>query len=196
MSRIPPLDPGAMGAEQKRIHDLIASGPRGRVRGPLAVWLHRPGLAEPAQALGAYCRYETSLPPRLSEWAILVLAHYWQSAFEWWAHKPIALKAGVRPAMIDALRDGGDVPYAHADEALVHRFITVLHGQKRVPDDLYDQAVQALGEPGVIDLVGITGYYTLVSMTLNAFDVSLPEGESTDLGTGGRIDDKKSTTKG
>lgn len=182
MLRIPPLDPGAMSADQKRIHDLIASGPRGRVRGPLAVWLHRPALAEPAQALGSYCRYDTSLPARLSEWAILILAHRWQSEFEWWAHKPLALKGGVSPAMVDALRDGMAIPYAQADEALVHEFLTVLHDSKRIPDDLYGRAVRVLGEAGVIDLVGIAGYYTLVSMTLNVFDVRLPEGETAELG--------------
>jgi 4-carboxymuconolactone decarboxylase len=193
MPRIEPLQPGQMSAEQQRIHDLIASGPRGRVRGPLAVWLHRPGLAEPAQALGRYCRYDTSLPPRLSEWAILVLAKLWQSEFEWWAHKPMALKGGVSPAMIDALRDGQPIPYANADEALVHEFLMTLHAQRRIPDALYQKAVVALGETGIIDLVGIAGYYTLVSMTLNVFDVQPPEGEPVELaaradaagGTGG-----------
>jgi 4-carboxymuconolactone decarboxylase len=182
MPRIQPLEPAQMSAEQKRIHDVIASGPRGRVRGPLAVWLHRPALAEPAQALGRYCRYETSLPARLSEWAILILARHWLSEFEWWAHKPMAVKAGLSPLMIDALRDGQPIPYANADEAVVHEFLTTLHGQRHIPEALYQKAVVALGETGIIDLVGIAGYYTLVSMTLNVFEVHPPEGEPIELG--------------
>jgi 4-carboxymuconolactone decarboxylase len=170
-----------MSADQKRIYDIIASGPRGRVRGPLAVWLHRPGIAEPAQALGSYCRYGTSLSPRLSEWAICIIARHWVSAFEWWSHSQLAQKAGVSRAALDALRDGVAVPYDNPDEELVHRFLTVLHDTRRIPDALYDEAVLALGEAGVIDLTGLAGYYTLVSMTLNVFDVPLPDGETTDL---------------
>lgn len=182
MPRIQPLQPGQMSPEQQRIHDLIASGPRGRVRGPLAVWLHRPALAEPAQALGRYCRYETSLPPRLSEWAILILARHWRSEFEWWAHKPMALKAGLAAAMIDALRDDRPIPYVHDDEALVHEFLTTLHARRHIPDALYERATVVLGETGIIDLVGIAGYYSLVSMTLNVFDVMPPEGEPVEMG--------------
>ncbi|ANN71102.1 carboxymuconolactone decarboxylase family protein [Bordetella bronchialis] len=182
MARIQPLQPGQMNAEQQRIHDLIASGPRGRVRGPLAVWLHRPALAEPAQALGRYCRYETSLPPRLSEWAILVLARHWRSEFEWWAHKQLALKAGLDEAMIDALRDDKPIPYVNDDEALVHEFLTTLHAQRHIPDALYEKATMVLGEAGIIDLVGIAGYYSLVSMTLNVFEVMPPEGEPIEMG--------------
>ncbi|WP_420227689.1 carboxymuconolactone decarboxylase family protein [Pigmentiphaga litoralis] len=105
MPRVPDLDPAVMTDHQRKVYDMIASGPRGRVRGPLAVWLNRPGLAEHAQALGQYCRYDSSLPPRLSELAILVLARHWNSEFEWWAHKAIALKAGLPADVIDAIRD-------------------------------------------------------------------------------------------
>ena len=182
MPRIQPLQPGQMNADQQRIHDLIASGPRGRVRGPLAVWLHRPALAEPAQALGRYCRYETSLTPRLSEWAILILAKHWRSEFEWWAHKQMALKAGLAESMIDALRDDKPIPYVNDDEVLVHEFLTTLHAKRHIPDALYEKATVVLGEAGIIDLVGIAGYYSLVSMTLNVFDVMPPDGEPIELG--------------
>lgn len=175
LPRVPLLEPAQMSPEQKRIHDMIASGPRGQVRGPLAVWLHRPALAEPAQALGRYCRYETSLPPRLSEWAILILARHWRSEFEWWAHRAIAVKAGVKEEMIDALRDGTEVVCTHPDESLVYEFLNVLHVQRHIPQELYDRIVHVIGEAGVIDLVGIAGYYTLISMTLNVFDVRPPE---------------------
>src|SRR5690348_8018369 len=104
--RLPQLEHDQMDDEQKRVHAIIASGPRGGVRGPLAVWLNRPKLAETAQALGAYCRYGSSLEPRLSELAILTMARLWSSEFEWWAHKPVALKAGLAPDIVDALRRG------------------------------------------------------------------------------------------
>lgn len=182
MLRLPELDPAALTGDQRRVYDMIASGPRGRVRGPLAVWLNRPGLAEPAQALGQYCRYETSLSPRLAELAILILARHWNSEFEWWAHKVHALKAGLPIEIIDAIRDRQPPPFTTDTEAVIFEFVSVLHAQRGVPDDLYARAVALLGQDGVIDLVGIAGYYTLVSMTLNVFDVRPPEGEPVELG--------------
>jgi len=182
LPRVPLLEPAQMSPEQKRIHDVITAGPRGQVRGPLGVWLHRPAMAEHAQALGQYCRYETSLPTRLSEWAILIMARHWGSEYEWWAHKPRAIKAGVSETMIAALRDGTPIEYAHADEALVHEFLKVLHETRRTPQELYDRIVHVLGESGVIDLVSIAGYYTLIAMTLGAFDIQPPEGTPAELG--------------
>jgi 4-carboxymuconolactone decarboxylase len=179
--RVPLLEPAQMSPEQKRIHDVIASGPRGQVRGPLAVWLHRPAMAERAQALGQYCRYETSLPTRLSEWAILIMARHWRSEYEWWAHKPLAIKAGVTEQMIDALRTGAEVAYTHTDEALVHEFLRVLHETRHTPAELYQRIVHVLGEAGVIDLVSIAGYYTLIAMTLGAFDIQPPDGTPREL---------------
>ncbi|NMK48224.1 carboxymuconolactone decarboxylase family protein [Achromobacter sp. Bel] len=181
MARVSPPQVQDMSAEQKRIYDLIASGPRGRVRGPLAVWLHRPSMAAPAQALGQFCRYDSSLSPRQSEFGILVLARWWGSEFEWWAHKPIALKAGVSEAVIDALRDGKPIPFAEADEALIHEFLTQLHETRRVSDDVYARAEAMFGQHGVIDLVALAGYYTLISMTLNVFQIDPPEGEPHEL---------------
>jgi 4-carboxymuconolactone decarboxylase len=170
-----------MSAEQQRIYNMIASGPRGRVRGPLAVWLHRPAMAEHAQALGQYCRYDSSLEPRLSELGILVLACQWRSDFEWWAHKPVALKAGVSEAVINALRDGTPIPFEHADEAIVHEFLTTLHAQRRIPDELYRRAEDLLGKDRIVDLVALAGYYTLISMTLNVFEIDPPEGEPREM---------------
>ncbi|AVJ29041.1 carboxymuconolactone decarboxylase family protein [Achromobacter spanius] len=181
MARVGPPLAAEMSAEQKRIHDLIASGPRGRVRGPLAVWLHRPAMAEPAQGLGQFCRYDSSLPPRLSELAILVLAREWKSEFEWWAHKAIALKAGVSQAVVDALRDRREIAFEHADEALIHEFLVTLHETRRIPDALYQRAERMFGRDGVIDLVALAGYYTLISMTLNVFEIDPPDGEPLEL---------------
>jgi 4-carboxymuconolactone decarboxylase len=176
MTRIPDLDPAEMSTEQRTVYDAIATGPRKGVRGPLAVWLHRPELARHAQALGRYCRYETMLPPRLSELAILTLARIWGAEYEWYAHQPIAIKAGVSPEIAEAIRIGQPPHFAHADEALIHEFIVTLHRDRKVDDALYSRAVAVLSAQGVVDLVGIAGYYTLISMTINVFQVPIPEG--------------------
>lgn len=171
--RLPALDPAKLTPEQKAIHDAIVAGPRGRVEGPLKVWLQSPGLADTAQQLGAFCRFGTSLEPRLSELAILVTGRVWTAQFEWAVHKPIALKAGLSEAVVDAIRNRSTPPFERADERIVHDFALALHIDRRVPQALYEDAVTTLGLTGVVDLVGILGYYTLISMTINAFNVPL-----------------------
>lgn len=175
MPRLSPPDRATYTPEQKRVHDAITSGPRGQVQGPLAIWLHRPDLADKAQSLGAYCRYGTSLPPRLSELAILTTAVVWRAEFEWWAHKPIALEAGVAPEVVDALLAGREPAFEREDEAVVHAFARTLHSERCIPDALYERATTVLGQDAVVDLTGLLGYYTLISMTLNVFEVPLPD---------------------
>lgn len=179
--RLSPPDPATMTSEQRRVHDIIASGPRGRVRGPLAIWLHRPELAEAAQTLGAYCRYGSSLEPRLSELAILTMAVAWQAEFEWFAHKPIGLAAGLSDDVIEALRTGSCPRFADREEQVVHAVTDMLARHRQLPDELYKEAVGVIGEARLVDLIGICGYYTLISMTLVAFDVPVPAGESNEL---------------
>ncbi|MGB3288139.1 MAG: carboxymuconolactone decarboxylase family protein, partial [Burkholderiaceae bacterium] len=145
------------------------------------VWLHRPGLAEHAQALGQYCRYDSSLEPRLSELAILTLAAQWGSEFEWWAHHPIALKAGLSPEAAESIRRGDRPVLDRRDEDVVYEFVHTLVQTRHVPDALYQRALDTLGQDGVVDLVGLAGYYTLISMTLNVFDIQPPEGEARQL---------------
>mgnify|MGYP001218780969 CR=1 FL=1 len=174
--RMPDLDAASVSPEQRRIYDEIRSGPRGVVEGPLRVWLQSPGLADKAQALGAFCRYGTVLPPRLSELAIRVTGAHWQAGFEWAVHAPIALKAGVSPQIAEAIRTGQTPQFAAEDEAAVHAFSTELLRERKVSDATYDEAVRLLGQTGCVDLVGILGYYTLISMTINTFNVPLPSG--------------------
>ena len=183
MKRIADHDPDQMTPAQRSVHDAIASGPRKGVRGPLAVWLHRPELAQHAQALGRYCRYESSLPPRLSELAILVVARVWGSEYEWYAHKPIALAAGVSPELVEAIRSQAVPAFSDASEAAIYGFLMALHRDRKVADAVYAEAVAQLGEPGVVDLVGLAGYYTLISMTINVFQVAPPTGVPDELGT-------------
>lgn len=177
MSKLLPPDPSNMSDHQRRVYDAIMSGPRGRVRGPLAVWLHRPGLAEHAQALGQYCRYDSSLDPALSELAILTMAALWRAEFEWWAHYPIAIKAGIDPEAAESIRRGDRPQFSRPEEAVVYEFVHTLVQDRGVPDALYEHALDVLGQDRVVDLVGLAGYYTLISMTLNVFDILPPEGE-------------------
>ena len=174
--RLPPLTPETMSAEQRRVAEAIASGPRGGVQGPLLAWLHSPELADRAQALGAFCRYGTSLPPRLSELAIITVGAYWQAGFEWHVHAPLAAAAGIEPAAVEAIRSGATPAFAQADETAVWRFAHHLVHDRRVPDDAYQAAQTALGPVAVVELVGIIGYYGLISMTINAFQLPLPDG--------------------
>ena len=175
MPRLPDLDPAALDADQKRVYDAIISGPRGRVEGPLRVWLTSPAFAERAQALGAYCRFGSFLPPRLSELAILVTGAHWQAGFEWFAHAPIAIAAGLEPAIVEAIRKGEDPSFTKDDEQAVYQFSRELITQRRVSQATYDFAARLFDRRGLVDLVGILGYYALISMTINAFEVPIPD---------------------
>jgi 4-carboxymuconolactone decarboxylase len=178
MTRIPVLEPEDLSDDQRAVWDAIASGPRGEVRGPLNVWLHSPGLAARAQELGAFCRYGTSLPQRLSELAILVTGAHWRAGFEWWTHAPIAAKAGIDPQCIEAIKAGRPPAFDKADEQAVYDFAHELLARREVSGATYVRAEQALGRRGIVDLTGILGYYGLISMTIKAFEVPVPEGEA------------------
>ncbi len=177
MSRLPNIDPATFTPEQKKVYDAVVSGPRGKIVGPILVWLKNPGLCEHAQALGAYCRFGSSLPPRLSELAICVTGSHWKANFEWYAHAPLAIKAGIDPAAIEAIRTGATPKLVKSDEQAVYDFASELVTTKRVSNATFERAKKELSETAVIDMVGIIGYYSLVSVTLNAFELPLPEGE-------------------
>ncbi|HEX2654395.1 MAG TPA: carboxymuconolactone decarboxylase family protein [Xanthobacteraceae bacterium] len=176
MSRVPELIPEKLSPEQRRVYDAIASGPRGVVQGPLRVWLQSAELADRAQALGAFCRFGTSLPPRLSELAIITTGAYWRAGFEWHVHAPIAVKAGVPEDAVEAIRAGKPARFVKSDEAAVHAFASELLETRRVSEATYQRAVTELGIKGVVELVGVLGYYGLISMTINAFEVPVPAG--------------------
>ncbi len=124
MARLQTIENKDMTERQKQIHDEIVSGPRGQVRGPLAIWLYRPELADRAQRLGQYCRYDTSLEPRLSELAILTTARIWDAAFEWQAHVPHALAGGVDSSIIDSLSADQTPSFVSKDEEIVYSSYT------------------------------------------------------------------------
>lgn len=177
MPRLPDLAPEKLSPAQRKVHDAIVSGPRGVVQGPLKVWLHSAELASRAQELGAFCRYHTSLPKRLSELAIIVTGAHWKAGFEWFVHAPEAIKAGIDPLTVEAIREGRKPALAKADEAALYEFTHELLNTRAVSDATYRRATAALGELGVVELVGILGYYALISMTIVAFKVPMPGGE-------------------
>jgi 4-carboxymuconolactone decarboxylase len=176
MPRTPEYDIAKFSPEQRRVHDAIVAGPRGKVEGPLRVWLQSPDFAARAAELGAYCRFHSGLPSRLSELAILVTGAHWKAGFEWAAHAPMALKAGLDAEAVEAIRVGRKPMLARTDEATVYAFASELLRNRRVSDATYRLALAELGQAGLIDLVGILGYYALISMTIVTFEVPLPPG--------------------
>lgn len=174
MQRIPSPQPDQMTPRQREVHDAIAGGPRGGVRGPFTVLLNRPELADRVQALGKFCRYDSALEPRLSELAILVVAGKWSCGYERYAHEPIALAAGVEADVIAALREGRTPSFADAESQAVYDLVQTLQTGHAIDAATYAEGVRVLGETRVIDLVGIAGYYTLLAMVINAFEVEAP----------------------
>ena len=181
--RLPKLAMESFDPEQQAIVDAINSGPRGRFsnEGPFAVFLHAPVYGMLAQQLGGHLRFKTGVPPRLSEFAILCTGQYWKAQFEWYAHLPMALKAGLDPKIAAGLARNEKPENMRDDEAAVYDFCTQLHRTKQVSDAAYRRAVELLGEQGVMDLIGVSGFYTAVSMTLNVAQAPLPAGEENPL---------------
>jgi len=176
MPRFPDLSPDGMTDAQKRVAEAIKSGPRGGIRGPFAVLLRSPELADRVQKLGEHLRFHSSLPARLNEFAIIINARFWESKYEWFAHRPLAVQAGLADAIADAVAKGQRPEGMKEDEALVYDFCTTLHRRHFVDDALFERATSVLGDQGVLDLIGVSGYYTLVSMVLNVAEIPLPAG--------------------
>jgi 4-carboxymuconolactone decarboxylase len=174
--RFKPLGESDMSAAQRKVYREIAGGPRGSVRGPFNALLRSPDLADRAQRLGEYVRFASSLPARLNELAILVTARHWSAQFEWYAHRALALKAGLGPGIADDIAESRRPAGMTDEEAVVYDFCKALHEDKFVSDATYAAALERFGERGVIDLIGACGYYTLVSMVLNVDRYPLPDG--------------------
>lgn len=168
-ARLPVFDPAHATAQQKTLLEDILSGPRGNLNGPFVSWIHSPELGQLAQKLGAYCRYETGLPLRLSELAILATAQQWQSQAEWYIHLPIAVDAGLSAAAAEQIRQGLEPVFELEDERVIWSFASELYNSKRVSDVTYARAVELFGLKVVVNLIGLLGYYALVAMTLNVF---------------------------
>jgi 4-carboxymuconolactone decarboxylase len=177
-SRLPALSDEAFTPEQRALAESIRSGPRGQFKlaGPFAVYLHAPAFGELAQKLGGHLRFKTSVPGRLSEFAILVTAQHWKAQYEWAMHVPMAEKQGVKPQTIRDIQAGRAPKSAPRDEMAIYAFAKELYAKRRVGAATFNRVRKILGDTGTVELVGILGYYALVSMILNTFRMPLPEG--------------------
>lgn len=175
MNRLSELSTESFTQRQREIYDQILTR-RSSISGPFLAWMRNPELADHAQALGAYCRFDTRLELKQSELAILVVARHWRSQAEWAIHAPIAEKAGIAAVDIEAIKAGQRPAFADPTCQLIHDYTSELLQTARVSDETHATATAALGENGVVDLVALIGYYGLVAMTLNAFNVPVPNG--------------------
>jgi 4-carboxymuconolactone decarboxylase len=177
MTRLKEIAPEQMTEAQREACAQMVAGKRGRVPPPFQALLPSPTLCARAQSLGEFLRYESALPPRLSELAILVTARFWTAQYEWHVHAQMAEKGGLDAKIIAAIAESRDpLPLMKEDERAVYAFARMLHEQHKVDDATYGEALRALGDKAVVDLVGLLGYYTLISMTLNVFEVPVPGG--------------------
>src|SRR5690348_2423834 len=163
--RFKELTAETMTAEQKKVADAIQSGPRGAgLRGPFNALLRSPALCDLVQRVGAYVRYSSSIPRRLNELAIIMAGRKWTAQYEFYAHRRLAIEAGLKPAICDAVATGTRPQGMQDDEAEVYDFCTELLATGQVSDATYGRINSRFGERGVIDLIGAVGYYSLVSM--------------------------------
>jgi 4-carboxymuconolactone decarboxylase len=174
--RFKPLTPETMTPEQKEVADRIMAGPRKGMRGPFSALLRSPDLADTAQKLGEYVRYKTSIPPRLNELAILLTARHWTAQYEWYAHRRLAMQAGLSPDIADAIAEGKRPAALSPEETIVYNFCHELLDTGQVSDASYKAVIDKFGERGAVDLIGVTGYYSLVAMVLNVDRVPIPDG--------------------
>ena len=174
--RLPPLPEGSLSPAQKRAAAELASGPRGAVFGPFVPLLRSPDFLSPIQKAGEYLRYKSAFPPRLSEFAILLVARQWNQ-------QSIAERAGVPVEHIRAVAEGRRPDNMADDQAVVHDFLCELEANRSVSDTTYGRTVELFGERGVVDLCGICGYYTTLAMVMNVARTPLPDGVAPPLAT-------------
>lgn len=172
--RLRPIPPDQMTEAQRRAAQAVIEGPRGALYGPFVPLLRSPELLENAQRMGEYLRYRSAIGVRLSELAILVTARQWNQKVEWAIHAPIAAQVGVPPDVINAIARRERPQGMLVDEAVVHDFCIELHQNKEVSDRIYADAVALFGEQGVVDLMGLNGYYTFLAMVMNTARTEVP----------------------
>ena len=186
-TRFPVIQPEQMNTEQKKLFETITSGPRAQnyggeaakrvlSGGPFNAWMRSPEVGLKLQDVGGFIRFNSTIPKHLNELAILVTAREWTSQYEWYAHKALALKAGLDPKIIDAIAAGKRPDGMKEDEAAIYDFCIQLHRNRKVDDAAFNRVKALFGEQGVIDLVVVSGYYVAVSMTLNVAQVPVPDG--------------------
>ena len=176
MARVPDVPFEQLSAEQQRVYREIAGARSGTVRGPFALWIRNPEIADRASQFGNLLRLHGKLDKRLFELMVLVIARHWSAQYEWFTHEKAALKAGISAENVEAIRSGQTPRFERADEHLVYDTITELNRTRALSQQCYDRALAALGLDLLIELVAAAGFYTMVAMTLNAFDAPVPGG--------------------
>jgi 4-carboxymuconolactone decarboxylase len=176
MPRYQEQDESKFDDAQRRVWNECKAGPRGSVPPPVHVWLKSPGLADHAHKLGAHVRFGTGFTPKQTEIAILVTARYWTAQFEWAAHVRLALQAGITQDAIDAIAERRTPHFSDPDDQIVYDFCHDYYDDHRVDDATLERVTKRFGEKGAVDLAGLIGYYSFVSVTLNVFDVPTPPG--------------------
>jgi 4-carboxymuconolactone decarboxylase len=162
-------------AQRKAAQEFLATR-QTPVFGPFIPLIRSPELMLRAKEMGDYLRFKNSVGPKLSEFTILIMAREWTQDYEWYVHHPLAMKAGLKPEIAEAIFDGRRPDGMAADEEAVYDFVTELNHSKRVSGTTYEGAVREVGEQGVIDITGLQGYYTLIAMVLNVSRFELPAG--------------------
>jgi 4-carboxymuconolactone decarboxylase len=173
--RLPPIAPEHWTEEQRRAAQEVIAGARGALVPPFIPLLRSPELMTHAQRMGEYLRYRSAIGKRLSELAILVTARQWSQPVEWAIHAPIAVNVGVDPRIVEAIAQGKRPTQMSVEESAVHDFCVELHRHKAVSDATWARAIDQLGEKGAVDLIGICGYYAMLSMVMNAARTPVPE---------------------
>jgi 4-carboxymuconolactone decarboxylase len=179
--RFKPLTYAELDPEQKKLAENVLAGDRGTLNGPYNVFLRSPEMGDLAQKFGDYTRFHSTVPKRLNEFAIIITARYWNSQYEWSAHRKYAADAGLGEDTIQAVATGKRPPAMQPDEEAVYNFCTELLDTKQVSDKAFDAAKDKLGEKGLVDLIAVMGYYHLVAMTLNVDRYPLPAGAKPEL---------------
>lgn len=179
--RFAPLTYDSMTPDQKKAFETLLNGPRRSAAGPFNIMLRSPAFTNAAQLVGLEVRYNSSIPRKLSELAMLITVRYWTVHFEWYAHSRSSLAAGVSQTTIDAIKAGTRPPSMPADEDAIYTFVNELLTTKRVGDKTYQGIKDRFGERGVVDLIGIVAYYQMASMLLNVDQYPLPAGVKPEL---------------
>lgn len=175
MNRLPALSEQQWSDEQRQLAEEIINGPRGALLPPFEPLLRSPELMAHAQRMGEYLRYRSALGQRLSELAILLTARHWSQPVEWAIHAPIAREKGIPAQAVQAINERRQPEALAADEWVVYHFCQQLHQHKKVSDDIWQQAIDLWGEKGVVDLIGINGYYSFLSMIMNGAQTPVPD---------------------
>jgi 4-carboxymuconolactone decarboxylase len=179
--RMPPISNDSMTEAQRNAVAELSSGPRGAITGPFWALLRSPELMNRLQKTGEYLRYHSVLGPRLNEFVILIVARQRTQQYEWFVHYPYALKAGLKPEIAQAIAEGRRPAGMVGDEEIVYDFCDELFRTQGVSDATYQRAVNKFGEQGVIDMLGVNGYYTMLAMVLNVARTPLPDNKPAPL---------------